>query len=203
MRFLKKKVQLSETWYDQNPQDIKVKLEPETPHSTAHNSNSPSSVDSEDSPIEYEEVLLTSRKKKQTKINPDGNSKNIVKNYGKALIMFALSKMAVMYLNRAIDHKGYAGGVTIEGFKKYYEQRRKNIGTIESLRKLLVPEENDNEEILKYKELFKETSIIFLKYFCVNWIYKGRLMHKREHLKYRMRVLRRVQNPELFTYLRS
>jgi len=93
--------------------------------------------------------------------------------------------------------------VKIFAFMNFYKKKKGGITNIESLRTLLVPERDDTPEIKIFKQLFKEVSIIFLKYFCVNWIFNGKLLHKNEHLKFRLRMLRRVQNAEYFTYLRS
>jgi len=62
---------------------------------------------------------------------------------------------------------------------------------------------NDEEEIRNIKCLFKEMAEIFIKYFSVNWIFSGRLQYKKEHLKYRFNLLRRLRNPELFTASRN
>jgi len=150
----------------------------------------------------YEEVPLLERNKKKKAPNPDGNSKNLVKNYGKALCMFASSTMAIPYLEKIIAAKRLKD-VKIFAFMNFYKKKKGGITNIESLRTLLVAERDDTPEIKIFKQLFKEVSIIFLKYFCVNWIFNGKLLHKNEHLKFRLRMLRRVQNAEYFTYLRS
>jgi len=65
----------------------------------------------------------------------------------------------------------------------------------------LLPEKNENPMITKFKRLFQVISEIFIKYFSVNWIFDSKVQYKQAHLKFRFKILRRIQNPELFTYL--
>ena len=51
------------------------------------------------------------------------------------------------------------------------------------------------------KRVFKAIGIIFIRDFTVNWVYNSKIADKLTHLKYRFKMLRRVQNPEFFTYL--
>jgi len=60
-----------------------------------------------------------------------------------------------------------------------------------------------SEEELNLKKVFQEICIIFLKFFCVNWLYNSKISEKIAHLKYRFKLLRRVRNPQYFTYLKD
>jgi len=159
-------------------------------------------VSSETSPSTLE-FILPMRKPRQKPTSPDANSKNIVKNYGKALCSFASNKIAVPYMEDILKRKPLES-MRIKEFMEFIKGKKESINSIESLRKLLVIDENQDDTLIKsYKELFKEVSIIFLKYFAVNWIYSGKLLHKNAHMQYRFKILRRVQNPEHFTYLKT
>jgi len=197
MSFLKKKIQLKHaktlSTKVNKDSDINVKIEPSIADTTDSESASSPNV---------QEFLLPMRKPRQKPACPEGNSKNIVKNYGKALCSFASSNIAVIYVEGIVSKKGYKSVKTCN-FMSYIKGKKESINSIESLRKLLIAEENDAEEIKAYKDIFKEVSVTFLKYFAVNWIYGGKLMHKNAHLKYRFKMLRRVQNPEFFTYLKT
>jgi len=85
----------------------------------------------------------------------------------------------------------------------YIRERKEKVNSIDSLKRLLIVMEGDTPEEQEYKLLFKDVSIIFLKYFSANWIYGGKLMHKKDHLRFRFKMLRRIQDPEHFTYLKS
>ena len=127
-------------------------------------------------------------------------TKNIVKNYGKALCAFASSKLARPYIDAVIAKKGYEG-VNKQKFMEQMKEKKETTNSMESLRRLLMESSEDNEEDVMFKTIFKEVSIIFMKYFSVNWIYSGKLVHKNAHLKFRFKMLRRIKNPEFFTYL--
>jgi len=200
MSFLKRKIQLkmgktlSESHAIGKNASTLVKLEDDETVSTE--------ISSETSPTTLE-FILPMRKPRQKPTSPDANSKNIVKNYGKALCSFASSKIAVAYLEDILKRKSFEC-VRIKEFMEFIKGKKESINSIESLRKLLVIDENQDDNLIRsYKELFKEVSVIFLKYFAVNWIYSGKLLHKNAHMQYRFKMLRRVQNPEHFTYLKT
>jgi len=83
------------------------------------------------------------------------------------------------------------------------KEKKETTNSMESLRKLLIEEEGDTQLDVVTKAVFKEVSIIFMKYFAVNWIFSGKLVHKTAHLKFRFKMLRRIKNPEYFTYLKT
>lgn len=143
----------------------------------------------------------TSKKKKvaKAKNTPPEGIKNVVKNYAKAMCSFAYSDLAAPYLSSMIKIKKKA---TKKGFKEWIYSIKESMDSIEVLRWSLLPTEEDPKPVQKYKKLFQALCEIFLKYFAVNWIYSGRLRHTETHLNFRFKMLRRVQNPENFTYIR-
>ncbi len=148
------------------------------------------------------ECILPMRKPRKKTSCPEGHSKNIVKNYGKALCAFASSNIAIPYLQNIASKHGFSSHI-VEGFIMYIRERKEKVNSIESLKRLLIVMDGDSREEQEYKVLFKEISIIFLKYFSANWIFSGKLMHKKDHLRFRFKMLRRIQDPEHFTYLKS
>jgi len=199
MPYLKNKIRLLPSPYDDydDQSDLEVDSEPKPTALPSPSVDSTSTVSSQ-----IQEYPIATRKRRQKPTNPDGHSKNIVKNYGKALCSFASSAIALPYLELIIKREAY-DFVIITSFMDYIKERRSGIHSIESLRKLLVPSESDDKVMRAYKKIFQEVSIIFLKYFCVNWIFGGRLLQKNAHLKFRFKMLRRIQNPEHFTYLQT
>ena len=126
-------------------------------------------------------------------------TKNIVVNYGKAISSFATSKLATPYITPLITEKG----ITAQGFQEYVAKSKGEIGGISSLRRLLIISLEDTAEDAIHKKLFQAICEVFIKYFSVNWISHGRMGHKDVYMKYRFKMLRRVQNPEWFTYLKT
>jgi hypothetical protein len=124
--------------------------------------------------------------------------KNVAKNYGRAICNFILSDIADPYFPLQVEGKS----VDIRKFRELIKERKNKLDGIEDFRDLLLIKEEDSEEMALYKTLFKILGEIFVKYFSVNWICSGRLNYKMEYLKVRNKVLRRIRNPELFTYIR-
>jgi hypothetical protein len=126
-------------------------------------------------------------------------TKNIVINYGKAISSFAITQIALPYLKPLADKEQ----VSVQSFQKYVEKKKEMIGGIRSLRNILIISERTPKEEASYKRIYCAIAEIFIKYFSVNWIIHGRMAHKDTYLKYRFKMLRRIQNPELFTYLKG
>jgi len=160
---------------------------------------------SEDSPT----VSVPTRASKTTKKEKSAKSgkvergatsaKNIVKNYGRALANFAASNLALPYLTKLIAQEN----IRVKDFRRFIASKKKRARCIAGLRQLLVVEREDSEHIAAFKRIFKEVSVIFIKYFSVNWIFSGKLCDKMTHLKYRFKILRRIRSPEHFTYLKG
>lgn len=147
--------------------------------------------------VKKSSISLTSESQSQAVMHD--NTKNIVKNYGKAMCSFAASHLAVEYLQPlALQEK-----IRVDRFKEYYRCKKELLGSIESFRNLYIEDDSDQEEVKAFKRVFKQISIIFINYFSVNWIFNGKLTQKQAHLKYRYKMLRRIKNPELFTYLKA
>jgi hypothetical protein len=142
----------------------------------------------------------TFRQKSQSPKSPSKGStscKNIMKNYCRALTNFALSRIALHYLIPMLElHQ-----IKLEDFQEFIEERKEKVNCIKNLREMLLIEDDDCDHTALLKNIFKEISIVFLKNFSVNWIFNSKICDKRVHLKYRFKILRRVQHPIYFTYL--
>ena len=141
-----------------------------------------------------QEMELRSQPKSQK-----NSAKNIVKNFGRAIASFCLSEIALLYLEPLMMRKS----VVNESFKKFIYNAKDKIDSISTFRSLLLSEEVDSDEISAFKRIFQEMSIIFIKYFSVNWIFSSRLLNKIAHLNCRFKMLRRIMNPQYFTYLKN
>jgi len=124
-------------------------------------------------------------------------TKNIVKNYGNAIASFVLSTLAEPYFSVSLKNEP----ITIDYFKAYVEKNKKSLCNINNFRAMLAENDQHSKEENACKRVFKRLAEIFVKYFSVNWIFHGKIKHKEAHLKYRFKILRRVRNPDLFTYL--
>jgi hypothetical protein len=82
-------------------------------------------------------------------------------------------------------------------------EKKTGLTNISNFRNLLkeYPEDGEHENALK--RVFKSIAEIFVKYFSTNWIFSGKVTYRDEHLKFRYKMLRRIKNPDLFTYLKG
>ncbi len=205
MRFLKKKVFLydpKESSYDDIQREPPSILALASTSSQSDESHSPSSQ-----PSNSRKTRETRQRKApvQMTLEPEKgikptSSKTIVKNFGKAMCSFGASELAIPYLTQIV---GADDVNKIKPFQIYIGKKKSSIDSIESLRGLLLNKKGDDREIIFYKTIFREISIVFIKYFSVNWIFQGKMSHKQAHLRARFKMLRRVQSPEHFTYFKG
>jgi hypothetical protein len=126
-------------------------------------------------------------------------TKNIVKNYGQAICKFTSSPLALPYLNEFLKREN----VDLKGFIAFISKSKSSIDGIQHFRSVLLPKKNDSKLITSYKKMFQDISEVFIKYFSVNWIFHSKVFHREAHLKFRFKMLRRIKNPKLFTYLKN
>jgi hypothetical protein len=135
-----------------------------------------------------------------TVTSPKGltSCKNIMKNYSRILTSFALSNLSLPYLTPLLhDHN-----IELAQFSEFVRDRKSAANCIKGLRDLLLlVKETDSEEVSTMKKVFQEICVVFLKFFCVNWIFSGKVIDKAAHLNYRHKILRRIKSPALFTHL--
>jgi len=190
MRFLKNKILLAQEFKKHN--ERKQELSRSTPKSV---SKSTSSISSPSSPKKRRAlpagVIITPEKIRCTK--------NIAKNYGSAIATFACSEISKPYLKPFLQQEN----LSMEAFIFYAKQMKKLITGIDSFRNSLLVKPNDTPINASCKRVFQKISEVFIKYFSVNWIFTARIAHKLVYLKYRGKMLRRVQCPELFTYVKG
>jgi len=126
-------------------------------------------------------------------------AKNIVKNYGKAIATFACSNLAEPYLDEHLQEQG----ISLNDFISYATTAKKAIENIDSFRNVLLIKDQDSEKEVACKKVFQHIGEVFIKNFSANWIYNTKIVHKLTYLKYRFKMLRRLRNPEFFTYLKG
>ncbi len=193
MRYLKQKIAKAN-------EHQKLLQTPETEHKPFLASETASFQSNEDFQVKIEIPCEAFNEESDGKRKPKRSlGNNVMKNYAAAMITFALSRMSDYYLTRLPLVKK----LSLAKFRQIMHSKRQKIHCIKSFRELLFIEEHDSEESVVCKTLFQEACRVFLKYFSVNWIYNSRLSDKFKYLTYRGRLLRRVQNPENFTYLET
>jgi len=122
-----------------------------------------------------------------------------MKNYGRAMTNFAISTTAKTFLRPILERLQ----IELPAFHKYIEERKKSANCIKKLRQMLPFDHEVNTPEYSFKKAFQEICIKFLKFFCVNWLYNSKISEKITHLKYRFKILRRIRDPQFFTYLKD
>jgi hypothetical protein len=130
---------------------------------------------------------------------PLKRTKNIVKNYGNAIASFALSDLSIPYIETLL----FQEEVPLEEFREFVSKEKEGLTCLSALRNILQEKKQDSEREKAYKRIFRGAGLAFVKYFSVNWIYHSKMKYRDAHLKFRFRMMRRIQNPELFTYLKG
>jgi len=120
-------------------------------------------------------------------------SKNVFKNYTRAICNFIISDISNHYLLQLIEEFDF----DIEEFKAYIREKKEGIKGIIELRGLLVVQAKDTLRIVSFKRVFQRIAEIFIKYFSVNWIFSSKLEYKLDYLKFRYSILRRIKRPIL------
>jgi len=122
--------------------------------------------------------------------------KNIVKNYGKNCALFSISPEGKPYIGDQLSEEEYTR------FKDFVQVRIPNLINIPNFREMLLESPVDCIEICKFKKLFRDLSEIFINYFSLNWIFHSpRIKDVKGHIILRHKMLRRVREPEHFTYI--
>lgn len=189
MGILKRKIMLTKELSEKQALKKKEKLELEKINQEGDESTQSKSLQKKRRKIPG--VIITPEKIRCTK--------NIVKNYGKAIANFVFSDISKCYLQPFLEEEK----LSTQDFIAFIKKAKSAIEGIDSFRNTLVIKEEDSQLTMSCKKVFRHIGEVFIKHFSVNWIYNARIVHKLTYLKYRFKMLRRIQNPDLFTYLKS
>jgi len=88
-------------------------------------------------------------------------------------------------------------------FLDFVAKVKEKVESIQSFREALIAKDKEDDHTRHFKEIFVYLAEVFIKFFSVNWIFSGRVAHKDTHLKFRFKMLRRIKNPESFTYIQK
>ena len=130
------------------------------------------------------------------------SQKNMIRNYGKAICSFAVNTIALPYIENILEQEQITE-ISLTDFFDFVRWRRSKIETINTFKESVYPAENDGDKHRNFKKLLFSLAEVFMKHYCVNWIYSSKLGNKMEHLKYRFRFLRMLKSPVFFANVKS
>ena len=105
-------------------------------------------------------------------------TKNIPKNFGKAIITFAEQHPSTV--SRALQHSA----VSFEELMESLKEKKKGINSIADLRNLWL------DDKYPYAKEMRTLSRYFLKRGALSYIFKSRISNHKGHIKYRKRMIK-------------
>lgn len=119
-------------------------------------------------------------------------TKNIPKNFGKAIVSFIEKQER---LTQAVVSR--FPGLDYAQFILEMRQRRRRINSIADLRALWLEAEN------RFAQPTRILSLIFLKKHSLPYIFHSRVTNYEGHIKYRYRLMEALKDPKNFTSIKS
>ncbi len=119
-------------------------------------------------------------------------TKNIIKNYGRAIANFALSDLFLPY----VEEDRLKSQIDWDQFLDFAKTARDAIQNIETLRDSLIIKPEDSENEATFKKLFQKAGELFIKNYSLDWIFSGKLIYKEVYVRARDDLLKKILNPE-------
>ncbi|CAD8082191.1 unnamed protein product [Paramecium sonneborni] len=131
--------------------------------------------------------------KKKKKISKVNDTKNITKNFSKAIISYITQNKDIGL--KLLDAREF------EDFLQILKEKKNKMTNIQQLRELWI--DSDEEKLKQFNKTFRIFSQYFLRQQSVAYIYNSRIMNTGWHLKYRYNLLRALREPQNFKYIKD
>ncbi|CAK87425.1 unnamed protein product (macronuclear) [Paramecium tetraurelia] len=122
------------------------------------------------------------------------DTKNIPKNYCKAIITFA-SK------NPALCHQILGDQLKVVKFLERITVYKRKLMNIRTFSGLLSQSEDPHEE--EFNQTFRILSRIFVKKYAINYIFNSKIVQHNWHLRYRQQIYKGIKNPKNFSHIKK
>ena len=116
-------------------------------------------------------------------------TKNIPKNYGKAIITFIERYKGV------VENVCHFTGVPFDEFMDDMLEMKKTINTIADLRKLWME--------YRHARCMRIISNLFFRKYSLNYIFNSRICNFKSHIKYRHRLWEAIRQPNAFRHIKD
>jgi hypothetical protein len=133
----------------------------------------------------------SSSRSRKTREELSSETKNIPKNYGKQIIKFI--KKDHTLTERALSSLGSL--YSYDQLTNELKKKKKSINKISDLQKLWQGE--------KFSREFRVLTGVFLRKYCLPWVFNSRIKNIKYPIKYRYRIIEGVEKPEEFIYLKN
>jgi len=145
---------------------------------------------------EFNQFALPKKEKIPEKKNQSNQPKKYVKNVDltciKAIITFANSHTALPYIKVCLQQENLKFTDLIS-FITLTKERITN--GVQSFWSLFLDDCCHDPKTEACKRIFQNLSQVFIDNFSVEWIMQSKLVHKDAYLKYRQKMLKKIQNP--------
>ncbi|CAD8084011.1 unnamed protein product [Paramecium primaurelia] len=139
-------------------------------------------------------IKLTIQKRKGISNQEQKDTKNIPKNYCKAIITFA-SK------HQTLCHQILGDQLKVVKFLDRITVYKKKLMNIRTFSGLLSQSEDPVEE--EFNKTFRILSRIFIKKYAINYIFNSKIVQHNWHLRYRQQIYKGIKNPKNFSHIKK
>ncbi|KAM3132653.1 hypothetical protein pb186bvf_015198 [Paramecium bursaria] len=122
------------------------------------------------------------------------DTKNIPKNYCKAIITYAQKNPAICLSLLGTEQK-------VQRFLEKLSKQKKDLLNIKVFSRLLQQSQNPEED--EQNRAFRIISRLFIKKYAINYIFNSKIVQENWHLKYRFKIYKGVQNPSNFNHIKN
>lgn len=149
--------------------------------------------------FEYDSSLVDSKTKIRSlknKISHNSSlrndTKNIPKNYGKAILTFIQKSAKSRKLTAQM-------GLNFSDFMMQVRRIKKKVNSIEGLRKMWGSDSLTNQ----VKKCIRILSYEFMRKHCLRYIFHSKVRNYGTHIKYRQKLIEGIENPSSFTHIKD
>ncbi|CAD8080135.1 unnamed protein product [Paramecium primaurelia] len=122
------------------------------------------------------------------------DSKNIPKNYCKAIINFAQK-------NQQLCLKILDDELQVAKFIEFLSNQKKKLLNIKVFSALL--QQSEDPSLEKFNRTFRIISQIFIKKQAINYIYNSKIVQQNWHIRYRQQIHKGIRNPRNFSHIKK
>lgn len=120
------------------------------------------------------------------------DTKNIPKNYGKAILTFILKSPSTARVTAML-------GLNLPEFLMEIRKMKNKINSIEGLRKMWGSDSLNNV----FKKCTRILSYEFMRKQCLRYIFYSKVRNFGTHIKYRQKLIEGIENPLEFSHIKE
>ncbi|CAD8169002.1 unnamed protein product [Paramecium pentaurelia] len=140
------------------------------------------------------QLKLSVQKRKGFSTLEQKDSKNIPKNYCKAIITYAQK-------NQPLCREILKEELKVAQFIEYLTTQKKKLLNIRVFKALL--QQCDDPLQNEFNRTFRIISQIFIKKYAINYIFNSKIVQHNWHIRYRQQIYKGIRNPKSFSHIKK